>query len=112
MLAGPAEIVGELIKGITVKADCTGQDALPNISFTIDNTTYTLAPADYVLKVTEGGQTECLLGIQAINAPAGFNYIILGDVFMRKYATYFNLNDNTVSFMYQNKKTQDPNFIF
>jgi hypothetical protein len=34
--------------------------------------------------------------------PAGFNYFIVGDVFMRKYPSYFNLNDNTVSFLVQN----------
>ena len=31
--------------------------------------------------------------------PEGFNYFILGDVFMRKYPSYFNLDENTVSFM-------------
>jgi hypothetical protein len=31
--------------------------------------------------------------------PTGFNYLIMGDVFMRRYPTYFNQNDNTVSFM-------------
>lgn len=30
--------------------------------------------------------------------PEGFNYMIMGDVFMRKYPSYFNANDNTVSF--------------
>jgi len=30
--------------------------------------------------------------------PAGFDYFIVGDVFMRKYPSYFNLNENTVSF--------------
>jgi hypothetical protein len=31
--------------------------------------------------------------------PEGFNYFIFGDVFMRKYPSYFNAMDNTVSFM-------------
>jgi hypothetical protein len=30
--------------------------------------------------------------------PTGFDYIIMGDVFMRKYPTLFSLDDNTVSF--------------
>jgi len=38
------------------------------------------------------------MGIQSMAFPAGFNYFILGDVFMRKYPTFFSLNDNTVSF--------------
>jgi hypothetical protein len=31
-----------------------------------------------------------------------FPYFILGDVFMRKYPSYFNLNDDTVSFQVAN----------
>lgn len=54
--------------------------------------------------MTAGGATECLLGIQAQNFPSGFDYFILGDVFIRKYASYFNLADNTVSFMVPSEK--------
>lgn len=102
LLVGPKAIVEPLIEGIAVNQDCSGLDTLPDISFTIDETTYTLAPSDYVLQVSALGQTECLMGIQAMDFPAGFNYFILGDVFMRKYPTYFNLNDNTVSFQVAN----------
>jgi len=31
--------------------------------------------------------------------PEGFNYFILGDVFMRKYPSYFSRDTNTVSFL-------------
>ena len=98
LLVGPKEIVDPLIEGITVSPKCDGLDSLPELSFTIDATTYTLAPTDYVLQVSQAGVTECLLGIQSMAFPEGFNYFILGDVFMRKYPSYFNLNDNTVSF--------------
>jgi cathepsin D len=100
LLAGEEAIVKPLIDGIKVNTDCSGLDKLPVITFTIDDQSYPLAPSDYVLKVTEGGQSECLLGIQALKLPAGraFPYLILGDVFMRKYPSYFNLNDDTVSF--------------
>ena len=98
LLVGPKSIVDPLIAGIKVDQTCTGIDALPDISFTIDTTVYTLTAADYVLKITAGGQSECLLGIQSMDFPADFHYFILGDVFIRKYPSYFNLNDNTVSF--------------
>lgn len=102
LLVGPKEIVNELINGITVDASCKNLDSLPEIGFTIDGQHYPLAPSDYVLKVTELGQSECLLGIQSMDFPAGFDYFIVGDVFMRKYPSYFNLNDNTVSFQVAN----------
>ena len=94
LLVGPQDLVGPLIEGLSVKADCSNVSSLPDLTFTIDETDYTLTGTDYVLNV----QNECLLGIQAMAFPAGFDYFILGDVFMRKYPSYFNLNDNTVSF--------------
>lgn len=109
LIVGPKEIVDPMIEGITVPQDCSGVDALPNISFTIDETKYELTSKDYVLQVTQGKQTECLLGVQSMKFPEGFNYIILGDVFMRKYPSYFNLNDNTVSFQVAKA---DPSFLF
>ena len=47
--------------------------------------------------------TQCILGIQAIDAPEGFNYLIMGDVFMRPYPTYFDMNKNEVTFYTENK---------
>jgi saccharopepsin len=95
LLVGPKKIVDELTKGISVPKNCSGVDSLPDITFSIDDTDYTLKSTEYVLNL----QGQCLLGIQGQNFPEGFNYFILGDVFMRKYASYFNLNDNTVSFL-------------
>ena len=98
LLVGPKAIVDPLIEGISVNTDCSGMDTMPNLTFTIDTQDYVLEPTDYVLKVTAGGQSECLLGIQSMAFPEGFNYMILGDVFMRKYPATFSLDDNTVAF--------------
>merc|ERR1712086_386435 len=94
LLVGPKDIIDELISGIAVSGDCSNLDSLPDITFTIDTTDYTLKGTDYVLQV----QGQCLMGIESMAFPEGFNYFILGDVFMRKYPSYFNLNDNSVSF--------------
>ena len=99
LIAGPAAIVDPLIAGIEVPKDCSGKDALPNLTFKLDDTEYILTPDDYVLAVTELGQTQCLLGIQSIpNTPEGFNYLIMGDVFMRPYPTFFDKDNNEVTF--------------
>lgn len=95
LLVGPKAVVDPLIKGISVPKDCKGIDSLPELTFTIDAHDYVLSPSDYVLNA--GG--ACLLGIQSMDFPAGFNYFILGDVFMRRYHTFFNLDDNSVSFL-------------
>jgi hypothetical protein len=94
LLVGPKAIVDPLIKGIPSQPDCSKLDTYPDMTFTMDGQDYVLTAHDYVLQV----QGQCLLGVQSMAFPAGFDYFILGDVFMRKYPSYFNLNDNTVSF--------------
>ena len=98
LMVGPKEIIDPLIAGIKVSKTCIGIKLLPDMHFVIDGTDYVLTPDDYVLKITQSGVTECLLGVESMEFPEGFNYFIMGDVFMRKYPSYFNLNDNTVSF--------------
>jgi len=44
------------------------------------------------------GKTECVMGIMGSDFPAGFNYFILGDIFMRKNYSYFDKNNNRVGF--------------
>jgi len=106
LIVGPASVIDPLIKDITVKKLCGGYENNPNITVTIDSTDYVLTPDDYVVKVAaSGGLSECLLGIQSMDMPASFDYIIFGDVLMRKYPAFFSLVDNTVTFM---KKTAVP----
>lgn len=99
VLVGPNTIVKPLIEGITVNQDCSGLDTLPTITFQIDNIDYVLHPEDYVLKVTQGSDTECVLAVMGQDFPAGFNYFILGDTFMRKFYSYFDKNNNRVGFI-------------
>ena len=55
LLVGPKEIVDPLIAGIKVPKTCAGIESLPDMTFTIDGTAYTLTSDDYVLKITQGG---------------------------------------------------------
>jgi len=99
LVMGPKALIDPLIEGVTVHATCRGVEDLPNITLTFDSTDYVLTPSDYVLRETNGlGITECLMGIMSMEVPEGFNYLIVGDVFMRPYPTLFNGNDNTVTF--------------
>jgi saccharopepsin len=99
LIAGPKAIVDPLIAGITVDKKCKGIESLPELTFSIDDHDYTLTYNDYVLKVSD---TQCILGIQSIDAPEGFNYIIMGDVFMRPYPTKFDYDNNEVTFFTEN----------
>merc|ERR1712037_150524 len=53
LIAGPEAIVNPLIEGLDVPKDCSGLDALPDLTFTLDSTDYVLKPTDYVLEITQ-----------------------------------------------------------
>ena len=98
LIMGPNTLIAPLIEGITVEQDCTGVEDLPDITFTFDDTDYVLTVDDYVLKITQGSSTQCIMGIAGADLPDDFKYVIVGDVFMRPYPTHFNRDDNTVTF--------------
>jgi len=103
LIVGSKEVIDPLVEGITVAQDCSNVKDLPDITFTFDNIAYPLSADDYVVKVSQFGQTQCLMGIMSTAVPAGFHYIIVGDVFFRRYSPYFNGNDNSVSFFTENE---------
>lgn len=106
VLVGPKSIVDPLIAGIVVNDDCSGVEDLPNLTWTIDGIDYVMTPNDYVLSVTQDGQTECVLGVMGQDFPATFKYFILGDSFMRKYYSYFDKKNNRVGFIESSKLIQ------
>lgn len=98
LIIGPQDLMDSLVEGITVAEDCAGVESLPDITFTFDETDYLLTYEDYVVRISNPAGDQCIMGIMGMPTPAGFNYVIVGDVFMRPYATHFNRDDNTVTF--------------
>ena len=73
---------------------------LPDVNFRINGKTYSLSPDEYVIS---NGKI-CLLAIMAINVPAPAGPLwILGDVFMRKYYTIFDVKNEQVGFALANR---------
>ncbi len=103
VIVGPKSLVDPLIAGITVNEDCSGVENLPNLTWTIDGLDYVMTPNDYVLSVTDGTDTQCVLGVIGGDFPANFNYFILGDSFMRKYYSFFDKKNNRVGFIESSK---------
>jgi len=96
IITGPSAKLKPIISSIgEVKADCSNLDSLPTISFVLGGKDFTLEPEFYVLKVSDGTDTECQLGMQALDQ---LGLWILGDPFLRKYYTVFDRANNQVGF--------------
>ncbi len=97
LIIGNFDIINPILKQIgQVEEDCSNIDDLPNIDFIFDGVTYSLSPRDYVLEITLLGTTQCMAGVMGAELPPNFPYLIIGDVFMRKYYTHFDYDNQRV----------------
>uniref|UniRef100_A0A183CDA6 Peptidase A1 domain-containing protein n=1 Tax=Globodera pallida TaxID=36090 RepID=A0A183CDA6_GLOPA len=80
---------------------------LPDISFNIGGKVYTLKGKDYVLKITTKGKTICLSGFMAFGLP-GFKLWILGDVFIGRYYTVFDVGQSRIGFAQAKDENRAP----
>ncbi|PWN39344.1 proteinase A,Asp [Ceraceosorus guamensis] len=78
-----------------VTVECEKLDSLPDFTFELDGKPYTLSPKDYILQV----QGTCLSPFTPLDIPPPAGPIwIVGDVFLRKYHTTYDLGRNAVGF--------------
>jgi len=99
VIVGTPAIVNALTVGIPSQPNCTLINTYPTLSFNIGGTNWVLYPQDYILQETIFGQTQCVLGIMGLELPPALgNSFILGDVFIQRYYTHFDMGNARVGF--------------
>jgi len=76
--------------------DCKKVPDLPDLSFYFNGKAYPLKGSDYVLEVS-GTCISAFTGLD-INLPGGDSIWIVGDVFLRRYFTVYDLGKDAVGF--------------
>jgi hypothetical protein len=76
---------------------CLAIDHLPTITYVLPEASYTLMPRDYI--VFAGSDSECVTGMAPLDVEAPLGPLwILGDIFLRKYYTHFQIDRAQVGF--------------
>jgi len=107
LLVGPTDVVKRLnlligaipaVKGEAI-IDCKKIPTLPVVTITINGQDFPLTGEQYVLQVTQDGQTQCISGFIGMDIPPPAGPLwILGDVFIGAYTTVFDMGNNRVGF--------------
>ncbi|KAL3092977.1 hypothetical protein niasHS_004579 [Heterodera schachtii] len=88
---------------------CDSIEQLPHISFNIGGKAYTLTGKDYVWKVNSRGKTSCLSGFMGMEMSSTADQLwILGDVFIGRYYTVFDVGQNRVGFAQAKDENDEP----
>lgn len=79
--------------------DCNLIPTLPYLTFSIGGQTLAMSPEQYIVKITQDGQSQCLSGFIGIDLPPQLNVQwILGDPIIRAFYTVFDYGNKRVGF--------------
>jgi len=91
MLSGPPELVHQLTAAIGARVDCSNFATLPKLGFKVGKTILNLLPEDYI----DQAPGVCTFSIMTVEVPPPRGPLfLLGDPFLRRYATIFDYADS------------------
>lgn len=105
LLGGPKDSInfmhtylgGYQITNGEIVFNCDDIDNFPTITFSMGGNHFDLSPVDYVTVVQQNGDKYCVSGFKALQPNEGPGWI-LGEVFLRKFYTVFDLSNNRIGF--------------
>jgi len=109
LIAGPTEQTDAINRAIgAIKfiagewlVRCNKIPEMPLVTFVFSGVEYTLTAEQYVLKIEDQGQTQCISAFMGLDIPSptpGQDLWIVGDAFMGQYYTTFDFENNRVGF--------------
>lgn len=106
-LAGPTNVVSELMDLLNVQVHCQNLDKLPRLGFVVGGGRHVLNldPSDYVQE--EYGYCTCALMPLDVPPPKG-PLFVLGIPFLQKFYTVYDAANRRVGFGVAKHKRQDP----
>lgn len=117
LIAGPNEQIKKIQEYIGAfplfhgeyMVSCERIPTLPDVNFAIAGKSYTLKGHDYILNVTTMGKSICLSGFMGIDLPERIGELwILGDVFIGRYYTVFDVAQERIGFAQSRDELRTP----
>jgi len=95
--SGPSGDVGTILQHTRAQRDCSNIDALPPLTFVMGGRNFEMHPKDYILHHEAAGTCVTAFSGLDVEAPRGPLWV-LGDVFIRKFYTTFDIRNMKVGF--------------